>query len=160
MNTHKKLIDLLKDFDTAMLVTRSVDGAINARPMAVAQVEPDGRLWFVTERDSGKVSDVALDSEVAVTMQASNKFVSISGTAHPSDDRAKLDELWSEGWKVWFPDGKASEKILLLRIEPSRGEYWDHSGLTGVKYLLKAGTAYLQGERPATDAATNASVSM
>ncbi|QDV45581.1 Pyridoxamine 5'-phosphate oxidase [Stieleria neptunia] len=160
MNTHKKLIDLLKDFDTAMLVTRGVDGSINARPMAVAQVEEDGQLWFVTERNSGKVSDLMLDSEVAVTMQSSSKFVSLSGTAHPSDDQAKLDELWSEGWKVWFPEGKSSDTILLLRIEPSQGEYWDHSGLTGVKYLLKAGKAYLQGERPATDAEANASVSM
>jgi general stress protein 26 len=143
-----------------MLVTRSDDGSLDARPMAVAQVEDNGQIWFVTDRNSGKVTDLMLDSEVAVTMQSSSKFVSLSGTAHAVDDRAKLDELWSETWKVWFPDGKASDSIVLLRIEPTRGEYWDNSGMTGVKYLIKAGKAYLQGERAETDADTNASVSL
>ena len=158
MDTHEKLIDLIQDFSTAMLVTCSDDGSLDARPMAVAQAEDDGQIWFVTDRNSGKVEDLLLDSEVAVTMQGSGKYVSLSGTAHPADVRAKLDELWSEAWKVWFPEGKASESIVLLRIEPTRGEFWDNSGLTGVKYLLKAGKAYLQSERPSTDSATNAAV--
>ncbi|TWT53811.1 Pyridoxamine 5'-phosphate oxidase [Rubripirellula amarantea] len=160
MNTQQKLIDLLQDFDNAMLVTRSDRGELNARPMAVAQLEDDGQIWFVTDIHSGKIADLMLDAEVAVTMQSSSKFVSLSGTAHAVDDRAKLDELWNESWKVWFPEGKASQSITLLRVEPARGEYWDNSGLTGVKYLLKAGKAYLQGERPETDASTNASVSL
>ncbi|MGB7327328.1 MAG: pyridoxamine 5'-phosphate oxidase family protein [Rubripirellula sp.] len=160
MDTQQKLIDILNDFDTAMLVTRGDDGSLDARPMAVAQVEDDGQVWFVTDRNSGKIADLMLDSDVAVAMQSSNKFVSLSGTAHAVDDRAKLDELWSEAWKVWFPEGKASDSIVLLKVEPTRGEYWDNSGLTGVKYMLKAGKAYLQGERPETDASTNASVSL
>ncbi len=160
MDTHYKLIDLLNDFDTAMLVTRDDHGSLDARPMAVAQVEGDGRIRFVTDRNSGKIANLIFDSEVAVTMQSSNKFVSLSGKANAVDDRTKLDELWSETWKVWFPEGKASESIVLLCIEPARGEYWDNSGLNGVKYLLKAGKAYLQVKQPDTDAATNASVSL
>ncbi|TWU08501.1 pyridoxamine 5'-phosphate oxidase family protein [Stieleria varia] len=160
MDTQQKLIDLLHDFDTAMLVTRGDHGALYARPMAVAQVEEDGQIWFVTDRNSGKIADLMLDPETVVTMQGSSKFVSLTGTAQAVDDRAKLDELWNEAWKVWFPEGKASDSIVLLRIEPSSGEYWDNSGLTGVKYLLKAGKAYLQGNRPETDASTNASVSL
>ncbi|TWU46818.1 pyridoxamine 5'-phosphate oxidase family protein [Rubripirellula reticaptiva] len=160
MDIQEKLIDLIHDFSTAMLVTRSDDGSLDARPMAVAQAEDDGKIWFVTDRSSGKIADLMFDSEVAVTMQGSSKYVSLSGIAHPVDDRVKLDELWSEAWKVWFPEGKASESILLLMVEPTRAEYWDNSGLTGVKYLLKAGKAYLQGERPSTDASTNASISL
>jgi general stress protein 26 len=160
MDTHAKLIDLIQDFHTAMLVTRSHDGSLDARPMAVAQAEDSGQIWFVTDRNSGKVADLMLGSDVVVTMQGSGKFVSLSGTAHPVDDQAKLEELWNETWKVWFPEGKPSESIMLLKIDPTSGEYWDNSGLTGVKYLLKAGKAYLQGERPEVDASTNASVSL
>ncbi|TWU44399.1 Pyridoxamine 5'-phosphate oxidase [Novipirellula aureliae] len=160
MNAKKKLIDLIKDFDTAMLVTRSHDGLLDARPMAIAGAEDDGQLWFVTDRNSGKIADLMLEEGVAVTMQGSNTFVSLSGTAHAVDDRAKIDELWNEAWKVWFPEGKESQAITLLRIEPSHGEYWDNSGLTGVKYLLNAGKAYLQGERPEKDVEANASVSL
>jgi general stress protein 26 len=114
----------------------------------------------VTDRNSGKVDDLNMDSEVAITMQSSNKFVSLSGTASIVEDQAKINELWREVWKVWFPEGKESESVILLRIEPTRGEYWDNSGLNGVKYLLKAGKAYLQGTKPETDAAINASVSL
>lgn len=160
MDTHQKLIDLLHDFDTAMLVTRSDDGSLAARPMAIAQVEDDGHVWFVTDRNSGKIADLRLDSDVAVVMQSRNKFVSLSGIAHAVDNSVKLDELWNEAWKVWFPEGKDSNSLVLLRIEPGRGEYWDNAGLTGVKYLLKSGKAYLQGERPQTDPSTNASVSL
>ncbi len=160
MDTQQKLIDLMGDFDTAMLVTRSDDGSLDSRPMAIAQVEVDGRMWFVTDRSSGKIANLMLDAEVAVAMQSSNKFLSISGTAHAVDDRAKLNELWNEAWKVWFPDGKASQSIVLLRIDPTHGQYWDNSGMTGVKYLLQTGKAYLQGKRPETDEANNASVSL
>ncbi|WP_417744938.1 pyridoxamine 5'-phosphate oxidase family protein [Rosistilla oblonga] len=158
MDTHQKLIDLVKEFDNAMLVTRSNDRTLDARPMAIAEVEEGGQIWFVTDRNSGKVADLMLDVEVAVTMQSGHKFVSISGTAEAVDDRAKLNELWKEAWKVWFPEGKASQAIVLLRIEPLHGQYWDNSGLQGVSYLIKAGKAYLQGERPKTDEATNAYV--
>ncbi|WP_442506034.1 pyridoxamine 5'-phosphate oxidase family protein [Novipirellula sp. SH528] len=160
MDIHKKLIELIDDFDQAMLVTRAVNGALTARPMAVAQVEDDGDLWFVTDRNSGKVADLMLDEDVAVTMQGSSKFVSLSGKAHAVDDQAKIDELWNEAWKVWFPEGKTSPSLVLLRVEPTRGEYWDNAGLTGLKYLVKAGKAYLQGDRPEKDASINAAVSM
>ncbi|MBA3480646.1 MAG: hypothetical protein H0T51_02420 [Pirellulales bacterium] len=28
------------------------------------------------------------------------------------------------------------------------GEYWDNSGLSGVKYFIEAGKAYLSGTKP------------
>lgn len=160
MDTQHKLIDVLKDFSNAMLVMRSDDGSLDGRPMAVAEVEDDGQIWFVTDRHSGKVTNLLHAAQVAVTMQSSSKFASMSGVAHVVDDRNKVNELWREAWKVWFPEGKASDSILLLRIEPTRGEYWDNSGINGVKYLIKAGKAYLQGKRPETDPAINASVSL
>ncbi len=160
MDKQKKLIDLIGEFDNAMLVTRSSDGALDARPMAIAEVEADGALWFVTDRSSGKVAALMLDNDVAVTMQSSNRFAVISGKGVAVDDRTKLDELWNEAWKVWFPKGKSSESIVLLRVDPSHGEYWDNSGASGLNYLFKAGKAYLQGRRPDIDDSVNASVSM
>lgn len=38
VDTHQRLHDLLKDFDTAMLVTGSLDGGLRGRPMAVAEL--------------------------------------------------------------------------------------------------------------------------
>lgn len=158
VDKQEKLVSLLGEFKNAMLVTRASDGALDARPMAIAEVEDDGVLWFVTDRHSGKMAELMLDDEVAVTMQSFNQFAAISGTAHAIDDHAKVEQLWQETWKVLFPKGKTDPSMILLKIEPSRGEYWDNSGAIGLKYLFKAGKAYLQGERPESDDSINASV--
>ncbi|WDQ15012.1 pyridoxamine 5'-phosphate oxidase family protein [Rhodopirellula sp. P2] len=160
MNTQKKLIELIQDFHNAMLVTKTDDGGLDARPMAIAEATEEGQVWFVTSRNSGKIAELMLDRDVAVTMQAANQFVTLSGECRVIDDRAKLDQLWNEAWKVWFPKGKNDPNITLLRVDPARGEYWDNSGLSGVNYLIRAGKAYLQGERAETDEQINASVSL
>lgn len=70
----KKLVDLMKQFDNAMLVTH--DGSrLDARPMAIAKVDDDGGLWFVTDRQSSKMMEITASTDVGITMQGSNAFV-------------------------------------------------------------------------------------
>ena len=83
--TEDKLQDLLKDFDAAMLVTRTTDGQLRSRPMMLAEVDANGGLWFVTGGDSGKIEELAHDHHVNVAMQSKWKFVSISGRAKRTD---------------------------------------------------------------------------
>ena len=96
MKTQEKLIDLIQDFDNAMLVTKTDDGSLEARPLAVAKATDEGDLWFVSDRNSGKIADVMLDRDVAVTMEGVRKFVRISGECRVVDDQAMIDALWSE----------------------------------------------------------------
>lgn len=146
--TEDKLKDLLNDFDSAMLVTRTNDGQLRSRPMMLADVDADGSLWFVTGDNSGKMDEIELDDHVNVALQTKRKFVSISGQAKTIVDRRKVDEIWNEAWKVWFPGGKTDPHLQLLKVEGEMGEYWDNSGSSGVKYLIEAGKAYLKGTRP------------
>ena len=152
--TTQRLKELVADFNTAMLITHSPDGALRARPMAVAGVDPDGDMWFVTDRHSGKIDDVEADAHVNVAMQSggnAGKFVSLSGTARQVENRRKVDELWNEHMRVWFPGGKDDPNLVLLRVDASEGEYWDNTGTNAIKYLVKAGVAYVRGERPQND---------
>src|SRR5258708_8373122 len=103
--TDDKLRELLADFDSAMLVTRTAKGELRARPMAVADVEPGGCLWFVTERHSGKLEEIAHDDHVNVAMQTKWEFVSISGRAVAVDDAPKVGEIWNEAWRAWVSRG-------------------------------------------------------
>lgn len=157
-----KLQDLIHEFEIAMLVTRSHYGELRSRPMVLVDVDAEGVLWLLTDRHSGKMEEVAADNHVNVTMQSSRKFVSISGTAAPVDDRQKIDSLWKETWKIWFPDGKDDPNLTLIRIHGETGEYWDNSGIRGIQYLIEAGKAYLCGTRPnvATDANLHAKVDL
>jgi len=154
VETAKRLKELIADFDTAMLVTHSPDGFLRARPMAVADVDPNGDMWFVTDRRSGKLDDVGSDAQVNVTMQRGSNagtFVSLSGRASTVEDRRKVESVWNEHMRVWFPGGKEDPNLVLLRVEASEGEFWDNGGLNAVKYLFKAGAAYLRGDRPTND---------
>jgi len=146
--TDDKLRELLSDFDSAMLVTRTINGELRSRPMAVADVQSGGCLWFITERHSGKLEEIARDNQVNVSMQSRMKFVSVSGTAVVVEDRRKVEELWNEAWKVWFPGGKDDPSLILLKVQGENGEYWDNSGASGIKYLIEAGKAYLSGTKP------------
>jgi general stress protein 26 len=143
-----KFRELIDDFDAAMLVTRTPAGELRSRPMAVADVDKNGTLWFLTQSNSGKMDEIASDDHVNVVMQSKLKFVSISGKVLPVKDRAKVAALWSESWKTWFPGGKDDPKLMLLKVDGEVGEYWDNSGSSGIKYLIEAGKAYLSGTRP------------
>jgi general stress protein 26 len=142
-----KLHELLDEFGVAMLVTRTPNGDLRGRPMALAEAQPDGTLWFATDRHSAKVDELDRDGHVVVTMQSKTKFVSLSGKAAVIDDRAKLAQLWKAEWKVWF-SGKDDPNIVLLRVDGTAGEYWDNSGTSGLKYLIEAGKALVTGSRP------------
>jgi general stress protein 26 len=145
---HDKLHDLINDFSVAMLVTLTGSGGMHARPMALAEVEADGTLWFLTGRHSGKVMELAQDAHVAVTMQSTSKFVSVSGSAETVEDRDRVARLWRVEWEVWFPGGPKDPDLMLLRVKANAAEYWDNSGTSGLKYLFEAGKALLTGTRP------------
>jgi general stress protein 26 len=143
-----KLQELLEEFDVAMLVTRTAEGELRARPMALAEAEPDGTVWFLSDRRSAKVEELERDAHVAVTMQSKTKFVSLSGAAAPVEDRPRVARLWKATWQAWFPGGQDDPNLVLLRVDGQAGEYWDSSGASGVKYLVEAGKALLTGTRP------------
>src|SRR5688572_221162 len=73
------LVDLLKDFDTAMLVTHTAGEAIRARPMHLVQVQEDGSVLFVTSKQGGAAKEISRTADVAVTVQGKSKFASLSG---------------------------------------------------------------------------------
>ncbi len=145
----KKFHDLLARFDTAMLVTHTAAGSLRARPMAVAGVEEDCRVWFFTSVASGKVHEIETDTHVNVVCQKAHEiYLSLSGIANLHRERAKIDELWNESYRTWFPNGKDDAEIALVCVEPQEGEYWDTEGFKKIKYLFEAAKAYATGTKP------------
>ena len=142
-------ISLLKKFHTAMLVTLNGEHGFHARPMAIARVEDDGLMWFITGLDTAKTHEIAYDSHVYLTAQdGDSAFLTISGRASLLADREKIAELWSESFRVWFPEGQDDPNIELIAIRPVRGEFWDNTGFNRCKYLWEAAKAYATGTTP------------
>ena len=147
-SSEHRLHELLEGFDTAMLVTHGANGSINARPMGAAEMSKSGELYFVTSAPSAKVREIQNDSDVTLIFQSNKTFVSLNGTAVVVKDAALVERLWSEAWKLWFPEGKTDPSIRLLRISPVDAEYWDNSGMQGISYAFEAAKAYIKGMTP------------
>ena len=145
-------ISLLKKLRTAMLVTHTGEHGIHARPMAVAEVEDNGRVWFISGKDTAKVHEIEVDSHVHVIAQDGNSaFLSMSGKASLIGDRQKIADLWQEPFRVWFPGGKDDPDIELIAVRPEQGEFWDNQGTKRYRYLWEAAKAYVTGTTPDAD---------
>jgi general stress protein 26 len=77
-----------------------------------------------------------------------------------SKDRDKIDEVWQDSFKVWFPDGKEDTSIELIQLVSEEGEYWDRTGVQKLKYLFEAGKAYVSGDQPEVGEDVNARVNL
>lgn len=149
----KKLSEMIKDIEFAMLTTIDEDGSLRSRPMATQQNEFNGDLWFFTYGRSHKIDEVNRHHQVNVSYAAPDKqrYVSLSGTAQLVRDRAKMEELWNPALKAWFPKGLDEPDIALLKISATKAEYWDSPSSTvahavGLVKALVTGTPYDAGE--------------
>ncbi|HYW31854.1 MAG TPA: pyridoxamine 5'-phosphate oxidase family protein [Gemmatimonas sp.] len=163
--------EMLESFRAVVLITRTGadeepkgsrhDAEVASRPMQVARLDDNCDLWFLTDADSAKVFEIRKDPQVHVVAQDSeSRFVSLTGTARVLQDRAIITELFSEPYKVWFPDGPETPGIRAIHVSAEEGEFWDSQGKNKVKYLLQAAKAYATGSRPKTDTDQSAHVTL
>ena len=158
-NTQEHLYELVKDIKTAMLITRA-GGTLHARPMSVADLRADADAYFATSLDSPKVAEIEADPFAMIALQDGSKYAVITGHARIVRDRALIERLWSDAWKVWFPQGKDDPSLCLIKLEAQEGEYWDNSGARGLRYLFEGVKAVVKGTTPDTDASQHAKVGL
>lgn len=160
MDQQRRFHDVVSTFSDAMLITRALDGSLHARPLAIAEIQPDSDVIFSTSLDSPKVAEIEAHPEVLVTFQGRSQFASLHGTASVVRDHAEIDRLWSESWRIWFPKGKEDPTLCLLKVSADRGEYWDTSGLEGIKFGIESLKARLAGRTAEKSDAQNAKVGL
>ena len=116
--------DMVDDFDTCMVVTRN-GGKLRARPMAPRVSEERQEILFLTDRESHKVDEIEADDEVALTFSKHGKYVSVSGKARISADRALVAKIWDSEAEAWMPQGKDDPSVVVLVIDPDKAELWN-----------------------------------
>jgi len=104
-NDLDKLYDHIDDIGIAMMTTRRPDGHLVSRAMATQKRSAGADLWFVTLDRTPKVLEIESDPHVNLSYykDRTREWVSVSGTAVLSHDRAKIRELWAPDWAMWFP---------------------------------------------------------
>jgi general stress protein 26 len=103
-NRIEELYGLIEGIEIAMLTTRRTDGRLVSRPMATQQRHPGADLWFVTDIETHKIDELQQEPNVNVSYyrDRTREWVSVSGTAIVSQDRALIRELYEPDWRAWF----------------------------------------------------------
>ena len=101
-----KLYEHIDDIEIAMLTTRRPDGHLESRAMANQKRAAGADLWFVTLDGSAKLKSIEHDPHVNLSYykDRTREWVSVSGIAAISHDRAKIRELYAPDWKAWFAE--------------------------------------------------------
>lgn len=157
----EKLYGMIDKVKIAMLTTVESDGSLHTRPMANQESDENGNLWFFAEKGSAVEANIRANPQIALGFSDphGSDYVAVSGTGALTDDRATIHDKWNEILTAWFPEGKDDPKIVLIKVTPSKGEFWESkSGLlyTAASYVKSK----LTGTGPAESLNDNQKVAL
>ncbi|RRH68839.1 pyridoxamine 5'-phosphate oxidase family protein [Falsigemmobacter faecalis] len=117
----KEFWDRLEDCRSGML---EVSGRFV--PMTHNLEPEDGRIWFLTAKGTDMAAAAAANAEsrYIVSNDSTALYVTVQGVLHRSDDREKLDEVWSAMAKLWFDEGRQDPDLELIYLQPGTAEVW------------------------------------
>jgi general stress protein 26 len=138
--------DLMKKIGFAMLVTRDGD-KLRARPMSAYLERGENAIYFLTDARRHKDEEIARNPGVNLSFAnaSDQKYVSVTGTAVVSNDRARIKQLFSTPAKAWW-NSADDPNIRVLKITPDDAEFWDSPG--SVISYVKMAAAAVTGSRP------------
>lgn len=143
----QRVVELMKQSHVAMLTHLNADGQLVSHPMATQDVDHDGVVRFIAERDSDKVADLTRTPQVNVSYSNQGSWVSLSGTAAIRNDVAKLEELWGTFTDAWLEGGPDNPNNVLIEVTPHSAEFWDAPGGSKVVQVANLVKSRLTGKR-------------
>ena len=131
--TLSELAHKMKKIDFCMMLTRSADETISARPMSNnGEVDYDGDSFFFSYTDTRKVRERTADPIVSLTFTAPPSllgkpgiFVAVEGRASLIADKTVFEAHWTKDLDRWFPDGIDTPGIILIKVHADSITYWD-----------------------------------
>jgi len=138
---------LIKEIPVAMVVTHDGHGQdMRARPMAAHAAEEEGAIYFLTDVDSPKASEVEGSDTICLAFadNKSRKYVSVTGRADIIGDKNRIRQIWSVYDKAFWSD-ENDPRIRILRVRPESAQFWEGAG--AVATVLKLIAASVSGER-------------
>ena len=138
--------ELMKKIGFAMLVTHDGD-KLRARPMSAYLERGENTIYFLTDARRHKDEEIEQNPGINLSFAdaGDQKYVSVTGTAVVSNDRAKIKQLFSTPAKAWW-DSADDPNIRVLKVTPDDAEFWDTPG--SVISYVKMAAAAVTGSRP------------
>jgi general stress protein 26 len=152
----EQLYELIDGIETAMFTSRTPSGALVSRPMQTQARRSGTDLWFMTSIESGKIDEIAADPQVNLGYykDGTREYVSVSGRARVTQDRALVRELYQPDWKAWLGDeggdrngGPDDPRIALIEVQADSA-YYLKSTQPRLIALFNVAKAIATGEPP------------
>jgi general stress protein 26 len=131
--------EMKQEFWTQMsaspFVMLELDNAAHSAAPMTAQLDKDAHsaIWFFTSRDGA----FARMGPATATFAAKDHalFARFSGRLSEEKSRAVLDKFWTDPVAAWFPEGRDSQRVLLMRMDLGEASIW--SAKMGVLAVTK-----------------------
>ncbi len=134
--------DLVKSIDFCMFVTWDGERQ-RARPLSARPDRKAGRIHFLTDARGAKDDQIERFPTVTLTFAdiRAHDYVTITGEARVSDDRAKIRALWTRADEAWW-DSADDPAIRVITVDPADAELWKGPNrlVAGAKMLAAAVT--------------------
>lgn len=119
-----RVFDFVDEISVCMLTTKN-GAMLRSRPMH-AKIDAGGTISFLTDARHHKDEEIAADPEVCLAFAKpdSQDYLSVSGAAEVSNDRAAIKARFNEMAKIWF-EGPDDPNVRLLVVRPKQAEFWD-----------------------------------
>lgn len=116
----------MRHLDIAMFTTVTPDGTLTGRPMSNnGDVEYDGNSYYFTLERTGLVSDIQNNPQVELGFAGDDYlYVSVSGQAQISRDKATFQAHWVEDLDRWFENGVDTPGLVMVCVKAQRVRYW------------------------------------
>src|ERR1041385_1539435 len=112
----ERLHELVKATRAVMVLSCGHDDRIVGQPMVLLRIGDDTTMYVATALDAEQVATLSRDPRVTVVVPGSGCAM-FDAEAAVSRDRALLDELPREAWRLWG-HGKGDPPIRILVISP------------------------------------------
>lgn len=141
-----RIWELAEKIDICMFTTWDGDEQ-QSRPLSARVRKSEHAIYFLVDESGEKNAQLGQYPKVSCTWadNSNYKYVLVSGEARLTDDRTKIEDLWTKSDEAWWEDAH-DPTIRLLTVTPERGELWDSPGKAVA--LVKMVAAVVTGGAP------------
>ena len=133
---------LAKSIDFCMFVTWDGERQ-RARPMSARPDRDAGKIYFLADAAGEKDEQVERFPKVTLAFAdtRAHDYVAITGRADVSNNRARIEALWTSADEAWWDSAK-DPSIRLIAFDPEDAELWKGPNrlVAGAKMLTSAVT--------------------
>lgn len=142
-----KIKKLAENIDFTMMETNLGAKQTHIIPMSTKEVDADGNIWFLSNKDSEHNRYLKSDDAIQLIYSKPGdfEFMTLFGHASITTERPVLEKYYGKSDDAWF-EGIDDPNLTAIKVVPKDAHYWDAKNGKLVS-LLKMGMGAITGEK-------------